>query len=123
MTATDVNTLLAINGVLSVWITQLPSSGALYQTSDGVTLGAQITTTPSLVTNSNFSVVYVNTAATAPFGGISVLYTDTILWQPRLTYNATAITSSVSMPQNHHPQTASDSQVVHSLACCPCRVC
>jgi len=105
LTSADTNGF-AIAGALSVWITQLPSYGALYQTTDGVTLGTPITTVPWSVANSNFSVIYMNTAATAPYGGLSVLYTDTIRWQPRLTYNGTIIKSAMSnlpITQQHLP--------------------
>ena len=100
LTATDSNSF-ASAGALSVWITQLPSYGILYQTMDGITLDSAITTIPSPVSNPNFSVIYVNTAATALYSGLSVLYTEMIMWQPSLTYNGTVIQSAVSEPAKH----------------------
>lgn len=94
LTPVDGNSF-ATAGAASVRITQLPSFGTLYQTSDGISQGAPITAIPSLVTNSNFSVMYVNTAPTAPYSGLAVMYTDSFLWQPQLTYNGTVFNFSV----------------------------
>ena len=44
---------------LSFIITSLPTEGALYQTVDGVTLGAPITQVPALVSNVNATVIYL----------------------------------------------------------------
>ena len=95
LTAVDTNSF-AIAGALSVWITQLPSHGSLYQTSDGITLGPRLTSVPAAITNPNLTVIYVNTAAPAIYSGLSVLYIDVVLWQPRLTYNGTVIKSALS---------------------------
>lgn len=54
------------SSVISLWITSLPSLGALYQTSSNFetfgyapTRNIQITTTPTLVTSSTNRVVYL----------------------------------------------------------------
>ena len=95
LAAIDSNSF-AIAGALSVWITELPSDGSLYQTSDGVTMSSQITTVPTAVTHPSFIVIYANTAATAPYSEVPVLYNDAVVWQPQLTYNGTVIKSAVS---------------------------
>ncbi len=52
---------------LTASIIQLPAYGSLYQTPDGLTLGAPITHTPSLVTDAQRRVIYV------PPAGLNVL--------------------------------------------------
>lgn len=47
------------NDVLSYYIVSLPEKGGLYQTTDGISLGNPITTTPKRVTDAQRRVIYV----------------------------------------------------------------
>ena len=63
LTGTD-----ADNNTLTAIIASLPTNGALYQTSDGTTRGAQITTVPTTVTDSQRRVIYAPPANTSGNG-------------------------------------------------------
>ena len=92
LSATDSNPF-AYSSALGFVIISVPSNtGQLYQTSDGVTLGAQITSYPTLVTDTAFRVVYVNTeGSTWGEGGGAVLYQDYFQFQAQVTYNGTVV--------------------------------
>ncbi len=69
----------ADNDALAYVVTRLPSSGWLYQTADGVTPGARITTTPTLVADVSHRIVYVPSADQngAGLGNFSYAASDT----------------------------------------------
>lgn len=81
---------------LSVSITSGPSSGVLYQTWDGVSLGAVITTFPSAVTSPTFTVIYVNTEPTTDYDGLPTLYQDSFQYVASVTYYSTLVPANVA---------------------------
>ena len=96
MTSMDGNSF-AISDALAVVVISLPLSGQLYQTADGFTLGAAINAAPVVVSNSNCSVIYVNTASPTPVdGGVEVLYQDSFQYTAQVTYNGTVVPAALS---------------------------
>lgn len=68
----------ANNDPLTSKITILPLAGALYQTADGITLGAPITVVPATVSNANQQVIFVPATGTAgqPYASFDFVVND-----------------------------------------------
>jgi hypothetical protein len=86
---------------LNVQITVFPVNGILYQANDDLTPGNQITPLSPIVTNSNFTVIYVNTGVNA-FGWQQEIYDDLFQYQAQLTYNETSVESIVDGTNASH---------------------
>ena len=108
-----------------MWILSVPSAGQLYQTPDGVSLGAAIVSSslPVLVTSPSFVLVYVNTFANTSFNGQATLNTDSFTYQPRVTYNQSTFSSiAVCTPPGTSPSAGGCTEFVadSSPAVLPC---
>ena len=92
LTGVDLNPFANSSALGFVVVSPGPSSGQLYQTPDGLNLGAPISSFPTTVTNANFSVIYVSTPGSPPSqGGAMVLYQDFFQFQAQLTYQGVTV--------------------------------
>ena len=95
-----------------MWIISVPAAGQLYQTVDGISLGAAIinSSLPVLVTNPSFALMYVNTVVNLTLNGQATFGIDGFTYQPRVTYNqSTFISASVCNFSAQPHQITSDS--------------
>ncbi|PIY52207.1 MAG: hypothetical protein COZ01_08505, partial [Zetaproteobacteria bacterium CG_4_10_14_0_8_um_filter_55_43] len=99
LSGTDAN-----NDSLTAKVTGLPTAGALYQTADGTTRGAQITAVPTAVSNANSQVIFVPVANAngVPYAAFQYVVNDGLV-------DSTAATVTVNVsPVNDLPVLATN---------------
>jgi hypothetical protein len=85
----------ANNDPIQAVITRLPAGGTLFQTADGITPGAAITSAPATVTSTDHKVIYypAPNANGADYGSFEFLMSDAYTYSPsaRFTINVTPV--------------------------------
>jgi hypothetical protein len=100
-TAEDTDVILTLSGTdadgdaLSAIIASLPSSGSLFQTSDGATRGTAISTVPASVSNSNNQVIFAPAAHANGTANFSFQMND-----GKVTSTAVSVTVTVTSVQD-----------------------
>src|SRR5439155_18806790 len=77
-------------------ITRLPSHGTLYQTTDGITPGAAITSVPAVLSNASLQVLYIRTAGFVGTDQFSYRVTDGYLTSAEAVARFQVINTSTS---------------------------